>query len=823
MTVAPLPRACRLLVLAALVAVASPAAADELPAAHVKLFEQRIRPLLVANCFACHGPDKQKGELRLDSRAAMLAGGESGPAVTPGDPETSLLVDAVRYGAARQMPPKGKLPDAQIAALVEWIKLGAPWPDQPAVAGIKSDADDEAPAFTAEQKAFWSFQPPVDPPLPEVKNGAWAKSPVDRFVLVGLEAKALAPAPAADKRTLLRRATFDLVGLPPTPEELAAFLADDSPDAFARVVDRLLASPRYGERWGRHWLDVARYADSNGMDENLAYVNAYRYRDWVIAAFNVDKPYDEFVREQLAGDLLPPSNDEATNAARIVATGLLVLGPKMLAEDDPVKMEMDIVDEQVDTVGQAFLGLTLGCARCHDHKFDPVPAADYYALAGIFKSTRSMDNLKVVAQWHERTISSRDQQERVEAHRRQVELVKARAETLARDEDDLLALALGPFVAKQEKREAYYTPAGAREIKRLRDQLGELEKQAPQLDMAMAVEEGKPEDLRIHVRGSHWTLSREVKRGFPRILAGENQPPLPAEASGRLQLAQWLTRPDHPLTARVIVNRVWRWHFGAGLVRTPDNFGRLGNPPTNPPLLDWLSHRFVEGGWSLKALHRLIMLSSTYQMSTANNERSTAIDPENQLLWRINRRRLEAEVLRDAILAVAGQLDDAAGGSLLANKPRQYVTGTASTNDTRYDSRRRSVYLPVVRSALYDVFQAFDFADPSTLNGDRPTTTVAPQALFMMNSKLVLEASRGLAELLLAQDEADDAGRVHVAYERLYARPPSTEESTRALVFVRDYEAALAPQEAGAAARRLRAWEGLCRVLMAANEFVYVE
>jgi mono/diheme cytochrome c family protein len=765
--------------------------------ATVAFFETRIRAALAANCFECHGPRQQKAKLRLDSRAAVLAGGRSGPAVTPGRPEESLLVSAIRHDEALQMPPKRKLPPRAVADLTAWVKMGAPWPDAgPAMPG---KATAPGSAFTDEQKSFWAFRPPAAPPLPVVKDRGWARSPLDLFVLARLQDRGLAPAPPADRRTLIRRTTFDLTGLPPTPDEVSAFLNDSSPDAFARVVDRLLASPHYGERWARYWLDVARYADSNGMDENLAYANAWRYRDWVVRAFNRDLPYDQFVRAQLAGDLLPAASP-ADAADLLTATGFLVIGPKMLAEDDPVKMEMDIIDEQVDTVGRAFLGLTLGCARCHDHKFDPIAIGDYYALAGIFKSTKTMDHFRVVARWQERSLAPKEQQDRARVHADRVAKLKAQVDKLART---------GP------KR----TEAVPANLKRLQAELAALQKAAPVLPEAMAVSEDRPVNLRIHLRGSHLTLGAEVPRRFPRILAGDSRTPVGGDRSGRLELARWLTRPDNPLTARVLVNRIWQAHFGTGLVRSPDNFGRLGERPDNPQLLDWLAVRFVESGWSIKALHRLILLSSTYQMSTAFDTRAARLDPENRLHWRHDRRRLEAEALRDALLTVGGGLDRTMGGSLFQGANRAYVPGYPNSNYDRYDFKRRSIYLPVIRSDVYAVFQAFDFADPSMSSGQRATTTVAPQALFLMNGKLVLEQARALARDLLGRQDLDDTGRVRLAYERAYARLPSAQETARALRFVQEVEKALPV----GAERRQRAWQSLCRVLVAADEFIYVE
>jgi hypothetical protein len=784
---------CRSICLGCLIVCLFAGRAAASPPADTTFFEKNIRPVLAARCYECHGSAKVRGGLRVDSRTALLRGGDRGPALQPGKPDESLLVHAIRHDGEVKMPPRSKLSPREVADLTAWVKMGAAWPNDVAVTP-PAPAEKEV-LFTPEQRAFWAFQPPRAPALPAVRVAGWVKTPIDAFILAGLEAKGLRPSPPADKRTLIRRATFDLTGLPPTSEEIKAFLADDSPAAFSRVVERLLASPAYGERWGRHWLDVARYADSNGMDENLVQANAYRYRDYVVASFNQDKPYDRFVREQLAGDLLPGAGTE-----QIVATGFLSLGPKMLAEDDPVKMQMDIVDEQIDTVGRTFLGLTLGCARCHDHKFDPIPTADYYGLAGIFKSTKTMDNFRVVAHWHERTLVTPEEAAREREHQKKIDAKKKEIDALAKESND-----------KREKQ------------KRLREELAALEKAKPELPMAMAVEEGTIGNVRIHLRGSHLTLGREVPRRFPQILAGGRRAPIDGKQSGRLQLAEWLTRPDHPLVARVLVNRVWRWHFGQGLVRSPDNFGQLGERPVNQPLLDWLAVRFVACGWSIKSLHRLIMLSAAYQVSTTSEAEASRVDPENRLRAHWDRRRLEAEEVRDALLTVSGQLDRTLGGSLMQGKNRAYVPGYPNGRYDGYDSRRRSVYLPVIRSDTYTVFQAFDFADPSMPSGERTTTTVATQALFMMNSKLVREQTRHLARGLLDHKDCDDASRVRLAYERAYGRVPTAAETTRALEFVVRVENLLAQDNLDAGERRLRAWQSLCRVIVAANEFIYVE
>jgi cytochrome c553 len=776
-----------------------------------RFFETSIRPLLAENCYRCHGPDKQKGGLRLDSREGIHRGGDSGnELIVAGRPKQSLLIRAVGYqDDMLRMPPKKRLSDRQIADLTRWVKMGAPYPQTTTAEG------DEA------GRKFWAFQPPTDPRVPAVKDAAWARSALDRFILAGLEAASLKPAPSADRRTLIRRATFDLTGLPPTPQEIEAFLADASPDAFARVVERLLASPAYGERWGRHWLDLARYADSNGLDENVAHGNAWRYRDYVVAAFNRDKPYDQFLLEQLAGDLLP-SADAAIRREHLIATGFLALGPKVLAEVDEKKMEMDIVDEQIDTVGRSLLGLTLGCARCHDHKFDPIATDDYYALAGIFKSTRTMETFTKVARWHENSLATEQELARKAEHDRRIaqqkEIIQKR---IARANEELKSrLKSGAKLPKNP--EGMYPAETRAELQRLRDELARLEKAAPQMPSAMGVTEGTVADTAIHLRGSHLKLGKVVVRRVPKVLAGSERPAFDGKHSGRLELAQWLVRHDHPLTSRVMVNRIWRWHFGQGLVRTPDNFGKLGEPPANPALLDWLAHRFIDSGWSIKAMHRLIMLSAAYQMSSTHDARNAERDPENRLHWRANVRRLEAEAIRDALLAVGGSLDRTLGGSLLGVKNRDYLFDHTSRDATRYDTPRRSLYLPIIRNNLYDVFQLFDSTDPAVQNGDRATTTVAPQALFMLNSNLVMQVSERLADGLLAETKLDDAGRIARLYVRAYGRGATAEETAKARELVRTCEQELQASEPDAGKRRARSWACLCQVIVAASEFIYI-
>ena len=796
-------------------------------------FEKRVRPILANRCYACHGPNAGEGQagLRLDSLPAMLKGGRSGPVIVPGEPTRSLLIHAVNHDTFVQMPPKTKLPLDEVQALTRWVEAGAPWPNsKPGTSSepppSKASAAEPEPVkvgkvteTTEEERPHWAFQPVVDPELPEVKDASWPQSPIDHFVLARLEAKGLHPAAPAAKRTLLRRATIDLHGLPPTLDEVRAFLADKSPDAFAKVADRLLASPRYGERWGRHWLDVARYADSNGMDDNIVHADAWRYRDYVIDAFNHDKPYDQFIREQLAGDLITNWGDD-NRAEGLIATGFLMLGPKMVGEDDPVKQKLDFADEQLATTARAFMALTVDCARCHDHKFDPIPTEDYYSMLGIFTSTKTVLTYRVTSKLNAVALTNAEDERRLSEIENRF------------DYHDDLVTNLNSATTPKDVLDGH------------KKAVEEAKKEYELIPKAMAVGEGEIEDLAVLIRGSHLTPGDTAPRRFLQVLSRGERTPIGPDRSGRKELADWIASADHPLTARVMVNRIWKGHFGEGIVRTPDNFGRLGDPPSHPALLDWLAARFVESGWSVKSIHRLIMLTSAYQMratacdktqaagagsSAADCEGDSpevlALDPENRLLRRMNLRRMEAEVIRDSLLAVSGELDLSKGEKPVPHPSFTNLNGEGRSRDPKlYQTNRRSVYLPVLRSALYQVFDAFDFANPSTINGRRSSTTVAPQALFMMNSELIEQASRKLAERL-QREAASGKDRITQVHELLYSRPASEQELESWIAFLSLTEGGVAAGEAGGAweARQAEVWQSLCRVMLSSNEFVYVE
>jgi hypothetical protein len=791
----------------------SPVALSADKQAGIRYFETHIRPLFAEHCYKCHGEKKQEGGLRLDTFKRLMAGGDSGASLVPGKPNQSLLATAVQFDdTSLQMPPDKKLPKTEIAKILHWIKLGAPHPD-----GDASTLTGRKRIDLAAGRRFWAFKPLVLPGLPDVSDVDWTRSPVDFFVLRKLNEVGLKPAGPANRRTLIRRATLDLIGIPPTPEQVTAYVNDQSPDAFARLVDRLLDSPLYGERWGRHWLDVVRYADSNGLDENVHHGNAWRFRDYVVNSLNSDKPFDDFLREQIAGDMLD-SPDVSVRNERLIATGFHTFGPKVLAEPDARKMEMDIIDEQIDTLGRAFMGLTLGCARCHDHKFDPISANDYYALAGIFKSTKTMENYRKpgkTGRWWENAIPTATDRIKLKEHEQQVADARTKIDNIVEQaKEQLLKTTPELKGLKPAELEAKFDASTKQELKTKRDALAKLQKAVPSQPFAMGVLEQKSADVAVHIRGSYLTLGDVIPRRFPIVLAN-TQEPISKDRSGRLKLANWLTKPNHPLTARVFVNRVWRWHFGQGIVETPDNFGNLGGRPTNQPLLDWLAVHFVERGWSIKQLHRTIMLTSTYQMSSSKSEPVSEIDPTNKFHSHANLRRLEVEAIRDSILAVSGQLDQKMSGTLLTLANRGYFFDHTSKDTTSYDTNRRSIYLPVVRNHLYEVFSLFDYADAGSVVGSRGTSTVAPQALFALNSEFMHNASVKLSQRVTAADlKLSETDRINRLFTLVLSREPSGQD----LLSVREFLANARQQNSDAPNE---AWRLLAHALLSSNEFVY--
>jgi mono/diheme cytochrome c family protein len=969
-----------LLVAAGPVLAAGPKPANEAD----DFFEKSIRPLLAQNCISCHGPEVQEGGLRLDSREMILHGVEGQPMAVPGKPEHSRIITVTRYDADVQMPPDGKLTEQQLATLNKWVELGLPWPahevahGKPASAATATASSMDA-RYARDKTGHWAYQPVRHPALPAVHDPDWCATPVDRFILAGLEAKKLKPSPSADRRTLLRRLTFDLTGLPPTPAEMDAFLADKSPDAVVRVVDRLLASPQYGERWARHWLDLARYSDTKGyvFTEDIRYPYAYTYRDYVVRTFNEDLPYDRFILEQLAADQLSLGDDTRP----LAAMGFLTVGRRFSNNKN------DIIDDRIDVVTRGLQGLTVACARCHDHKYDSIPTDDYYSLFGVLGSSVEPDELPLVGKpeqtpeykkylqalaklegnitqfrqqarekieqrlrtnvgdylamdlarrlkdrgiktplnyaykgggeprasmtrrWHEYLVRASRQRDPVftpwhalanlptdkfaieapkliagfaKADRKppinrlvrealvrqppktQIELaglydrIFAEVETARQAQiakaaappakgaksaahppakpksaqladpaaEELRRVLDGPgspaVLATEPELDGQLDQKMSGDLRRLESKVTELKIKSPASPPRAMVLLDAPQPLnpRVLVRGNPGRPGKPVPRQFLRIVAGDTRTPF-ARGSGRLEMAQAIVSPENPLTARVMVNRIWMHHFGEGLVPTPSDFGVRSEQPSHPELLDWLASTFMEEGWSIKKLHRLIVLSQTYAQTSNDRPECVRVDPDNRLLWRMNRQRLEFEAVRDSLLAVAGNLDRKLGG-----RPVNLTTEPFS--------HRRTIYGLVDRQDLADVFRVFDFPSPDTSADSRPQTTVPQQALFVMNSPFVLEQARQLAASVAG--DADAAARIRGLYRQALGRSPDSDELALGLSFVAS-QAAHSPQQQPpqqaihqsknkkqpARQPQLSAWEMYAQVLLLANEFMFVD
>lgn len=810
--------------LAAMNSASRATAAGESTLQAAEFFEKNVRPVLVERCFSCHGGSakgKPKGGLRLTSRDEVLRGGDSGPAAIEGKPEDSLLVHAVRYHDEPRMPPNKRLSEAEIDALSRWVESGLPWPSTAGSDSSKTTDPGRPGGFTitAQQRAFWSFQPVVDLAPPTVTDRTWPLSAIDQFVLAKLEAKGFKPAPLADKHTLIRRVSFDLTGLPPTPDEVDRFLADPASNAFERVVDRLLASPQYGERWARHWLDLAHYADTAGETADFPIPEAYRYRNYVIDTFNRDVPYNEFLRDQVAGDILAPEGPRERYAERIIATGFIATSRRF--GFDPQNYHHLTIEDTIDTLGKAVLGLTVACARCHDHKFDPISSADYYALYGIFASSRypfpGSEEFK-----RPRDFMPMRPQNEVDAiigpfRARLAEMeARLRENTAAKSSVEKELQGLNREDAKG--REALTTKRD-----RLATARTQLQKDRdawaahpPAIELAYAMAEGTtPANVRLQRRGDPKNLGSDVPRRFLEILGGGG--PIPA-GSGRRQLADWLTDPANPLTARVMVNRIWQHHFGRGIVATPSNFGKQGQRPSHPELLDWLAARFVEGGWSIKKMHRLIVLSRVYQLSSTADSATAERDPDNVWLSHANRRRLDAESIRDAVLATSNGLDRTPGGP----HPFPPVASWGFTQhgpfQAVYPSDRRSIYLMIQRTRRHPYLALFDGPDPNASTDRRNVTTVPTQALFFLNNPFIHEQSLKFAGRLL-RSGGDDCSRIDLAHRLALGRAATVAEIQETEAFLNDVRAQIQP----ASECELAAWAGLGRVLFSSNEFLYVD
>lgn len=837
-----------------LMAEQSAPAKDKLSAEALEFFEKKIRPLLMDRCYECHSAQskKLKGGLRLDSRDGVLKGGDSGPALMPGEPEKSLLIKAVRYtDKDLQMPPKQRLPPDQIADLETWVKSGAPDPRTSDSLTLSRPGERVG---QASAQAHWAFQPVKPRPVPNVRQKSWVENAVDRFILAKLETNGLTPTAPASRPTLIRRAYFDLIGLPPTAEEVEAFVQDKSGNAFAKVVERLLGSPHYGERWGRHWMDVARYADTAGDNADYPVPEARFYRDYIIESFNSDKPYDQFLQEQLAGDLLAKQGPREQYADRVIATGFIALSRRYATA--PFELWHLTVEDTIETVGRAFMGLTLRCARCHDHKYDPVTKEDYYALYGIFASTQypyagseEFSSKNFPRSGFVPLLPPEEVGPRLKAHdekikERQAEIKRVEQEgPLAKQNAELKhqidkkSKQIQELEAKQQKVDAPKAELAELQkqrdeanrqlqdkLKALRGDLKKLEKPGlpPNLPCAYAVSEAKPVDANLQIRGNPEEQGPVIKRGPPKFLGGESAFDIPQGSSGRLELAQWLTQPQHPLTARVMVNRIWQHHFGKGLVATPSNFGLRGDAPTHPELLDYLAARLVESGWSIKTMHRLIMLSRTYQLSSASLEANVAKDPGNQWYCRFNRRRLEAEAIRDAMLAVTGNLD--------WQKPAQHpfpeihTWGFSQHSPFKavYESKHRSVFLMTQRLVRHPYLALFDSPDANITTDARSESTVPLQALYLMNNPFVQEQASAVARRLLGATNNREE-RMRLATELVWSRQLKSKEAERGVEYLDRYQQELARTGAPPEQIEMEAWTSYARVLLTANEFVYVD
>ena len=943
---------CGILGITILLATASASLADPVvERQRLEFFETKIRPVLVEHCYECHAVDSKKlrGGLLVDSRQGLLDGGESGPAVVPGDPGKSLLISALKHDDF-EMPPKKTLSAAVIADFEKWIQHGATDPRRATRWVTKKDTID----IEAGRK-HWAYQPLKAPSIPEVTDAAWSANDIDRFILAKLESAGLKPGPDAEKITLVRRLYFDLIGLPPTPEEIARFVVDKSPDAYENLVDRLMESPRFGERWGRHWLDVARYAESMSLRGRLL-KHAWRYRDYVIDAFNDDLPYDQFLRQQLAGDLLEATSVDAQRR-NLIATTYLMMGDALLENQDKSQLDMDYIDEQLDAIGQGLLAQTIACARCHDHKFDPIPTRDYYAMAGILKNVQWLKHGNVSNFMEKPLPLSEETKQELEVHdasvarlKSEIKTLKAKLELLSPktypkivaasslpgivvDDDDVLVVGkwthsvhskhyIGKryihdankgkgdktlsFVPKlpgdgeYEVRFAYshgggrasnvpvtvFSAAGEKTIivdmrktppleerfislgtfrfeateqsrvlisnegtngvltadavqflpvdndttvttrsasqvakelavaeqkelktkmAKLTTDLSALQKRKPAPEMVQSFnEKSKPTDMKINIRGNIDNLGAIAPRGVLQVANYGPAPKMPTNASGRLELADWIVDPANPLTARVMTNRVWHWLFGEGLVRTVDNFGTTGESPSHPELLDHLAVQFVQQGWSVKKLIRAIALSKTYRLSSARGEQRE--DPENRLLAHVNHRRLDAEALRDTMLSVSGALDLEMGGATFASNLKTDV-------DFRFEEPRRSVYVPVFRSSLPELFEVFDFANTSLVTGRRTLSTVAPQALFMMNHPFVRAQAKLTAERLLDDSQPKEAQRIDHAYLRILGRHATVAEISLSQEFLKS----VATEK-----NQVEAWTQMVHSMFSTIDFRYI-
>ena len=810
-------------------------------------FELKVRPVLAKTCFPCHGGKKTSGGLRVDSRESLLKGGERGSALVPGDSEASLMIRAVgRHDQEIEMPPGKTLPATVVADLSEWVARGAYWPERGAA---KADS-----SFQAER--HWAYEPvrAVDPPA---DPSHWSDHPIDRFIMRKWMDRGLHPVAEADRRTLIRRLSFDLIGLPPTPKEIQEFLSDESANAYDRLVDRLLASPRYGERWGRYWMDVVRYADTAGDNADYPIPEIRLYRDYLIDAFNADKPYDEMIREQIAGDVLAVKGPREKYAERVIATGFLALSRRYAT--GPEELWHLTLENAIETTGEAFLGSTLRCARCHDHKFDPTSTSDYYALYGIYASTRfpyagseEFHSKKIPRDRFVPLVPDAEAKPKLEARLKRIAELEAALKEISTKRSAEKQIAVNDSASKiavskdapeqnasrgsSASRSADSSKGSEHEqtLKKLESDAGRLGTEletlrrsgAPSdLPVAYAVWEGSPHDEAIQLQGEPGRKGKIASRGVPAFLLGSKPSVIASGSSGRLEFANWLASPENPLAARVMINRIWERHFGRGIVATPSNFGLRGDPPTNPELLDWLASRFISERFSIKAMHRLIVTSRTYRLMSVADAANSAIDPANRFQWRFNRRRLDAEALRDAMLFVAGTLDLGRPGAHPFPPIDQWAWTQHNPFRAVYPSNRRSVYLMTQRFQRHPFLAIFDGPDTNDSTPVRDSSTVPLQSLYFLNNPFVHDRAREFAERLF-ETEAGFADRAPIAhgFEIAFARSPSEAEINQSLAYIKRFEDESRALGAEVAAKaKIEARTSFAKLLIISNEFFYID
>ena len=814
-------------------AVVSAQEANDFSPEALAFFEKDVRPILKANCLKCHGDGKLKGNFSLANRAAILKGGDLGTAVNLKKPHESNLLKAVNYKDNLEMPPTGKLNDSEIAVLTKWVAAGMPMPV--GGAAVVGKHEPKGGVVTPEAKKYWAYQPVRRQAVPAVKNADWIRNPIDSFVLAKLEVKGISPAPPADRVALVRRVYYDLTGLPPTPEQVDAFVADQTPKAYESLIDRLLESSHYGEKWGRHWLDVVRYAETNGYERDGPKPFAWRYRDYVIRSFNADKPYDQFVREQIAGDEMPGYNPDA-----VIATGYYRLGVWDDEPADPLLAMFDEYDDMVATTAQTFLAMTMNCARCHDHKIDPIPQKDYYALVAFLRDIkRFSDNRDVRSASNLSDISPPAIRATYEA---ELKARKARIATIVGRMMSIEDAAIKKMPAEDQRAaEANDRPQVVRKVPQfldaapkaeyetLRKERETLEKKTdPAQELALSVNncEVRPPPTTILIRGNAHSPGANVEPAFPEVL-GSALPVIPApgadaRSSGRRTvLANWIVSPANPLAARVMVNRIWQGHFGRGIVSSSNDFGKFGTLPTHPELLDWLASEFVASGWRVKHLHKTILMSQTYQMSARSTPETLRADPGNALFGRFTMRRLTAEEVRDSILNASGMLNLKAGGPSVYPKiskevlAGQSIPGAGWHTSPTLDGNRRSVYVHIKRSLQVPVLAQHDQADTDTSCPVRYTTTVPTQALGMLNGEFTNEAATAFAKRAVKDAEKLE-DRVRRVIRLTTGRVPGEDEVAKDVAFIRELQAAAKLSDEAA----LRQY---CLLALNANEFVYVD